>query len=628
MGHNYRDEKEWAQFEKDFKGKTFHRPSDDYQVEVGTKSNVATEGKDSTDASRYNAAAYGYGLSTWPERARPKSIYFAESLEHVVQAVKEAYEANLAIAVRTGGHHYGCASSTTGENIVLDVKFAFRSMDFDKETGIATVGVSNELIDMVKWLQTIERKDGAVGAFVPHGECGTVNIGGHSQSGGYSPYCGRSFGYLVDHIVGFKIVVAPTAPGLEPEVLDIVQPVAGQTDQRNDDLFWAVRGGAPGGFGVVCEVKIKVLWDADYPYSRAKFWAAKYTKENMSRFLTVCHNFAANKNWPNDYNIWAGTIAGNSVFVDQNTSIDQKISNYHPELNPEVEPTSRIIVVSATYTNLSGANRSDEEAEDAERFFEFIDNQIGGLKDLFQLAAANFFRVILDPSLLGFMLPMSELLFPGKYVPLSKGAYVTTNLGLARLQNNPYVMGTYMTPINTLTSGDPNDPFTQWNVDMCDEAGQIDGVWPDYQWLIMGGKMTEPRPDNAVPHRGEQYMIFLYNHYDIVQHKKDVTEPGIRAKEHMGRIKDALLGTDGTNGYLKANDQMVAFPNGESVLDDHWQAFFGDEALYRKILKIKRTYDPTDVFTPNTWMVGATRKFGIAKAGTPSEIALLPVEQL
>ena len=66
-----------------FKGTVVHRPSPDYQVHVSAGCNVRTKGPKATEESRYNAAAYCYALSSYPERARPKAIFFADDLSDV-----------------------------------------------------------------------------------------------------------------------------------------------------------------------------------------------------------------------------------------------------------------------------------------------------------------------------------------------------------------------------------------------------------------------------------------------------------------------------------------------------------------------------------------------------------------
>jgi FAD/FMN-containing dehydrogenase len=68
--------------------------------------------------------------------------------------------------------------------------------------------------------------------------------GGWVQGGGHSPFS-PLYGLAVDNVLEFKVV---TADGNLIVVNDVV----------NQDLFWALRGGGGGTWGVVVEATFKV----------------------------------------------------------------------------------------------------------------------------------------------------------------------------------------------------------------------------------------------------------------------------------------------------------------------------------------------------------------------------------
>jgi hypothetical protein len=72
---------------------------------------------------------------------------------------------------------------------------------------------------------------------IPAGSCFPVGVAGHSLGGGFG-LLGRPFGLACDSIVSMEVVDA------SGQILTV-------SEQENPDLFWALRGGGNGSFGVV-----------------------------------------------------------------------------------------------------------------------------------------------------------------------------------------------------------------------------------------------------------------------------------------------------------------------------------------------------------------------------------------
>ncbi|KAF2738971.1 FAD-binding domain-containing protein [Polyplosphaeria fusca] len=109
------------------------------------------------------------------------------------------------------------------------------------------------------------------GVMAVAGEGQTVGVmGGYILGGGHSPLSSL-YGMAADQVLGFEVVTA---------IGDFISA----NSTSNPDLFWALRGGGGGTFGVVTSVTIKAFKDmpttaASWSFSSAKlgvdkFWAA------------------------------------------------------------------------------------------------------------------------------------------------------------------------------------------------------------------------------------------------------------------------------------------------------------------------------------------------------------------
>jgi hypothetical protein len=78
----------------------------------------------------------------------------------------------------------------------------------------------------------------------PAGICPTVGVGGHLSGGGYGNML-RKHGLSVDHVIDARIV------DVNGRILDKVS--------MGEDLFWAIRGGGGGSFGVILSYKINLI---------------------------------------------------------------------------------------------------------------------------------------------------------------------------------------------------------------------------------------------------------------------------------------------------------------------------------------------------------------------------------
>jgi FAD/FMN-containing dehydrogenase len=151
----------------------------------------------------------------------------------VAEAIAEARQSGLQVAVRSGGHCFAGRSSTTG--LLIDVE-PMNHVELDGE--VATIGAGARLGPVYDALATHGRTIAA--------GCGPeVGIAGLALGGGLG-ILGRRYGLTCDQMVGAQVVLADGR-------------VVETDEQREPDLFWALRGSGGGQFGVVTQFRMKTV---------------------------------------------------------------------------------------------------------------------------------------------------------------------------------------------------------------------------------------------------------------------------------------------------------------------------------------------------------------------------------
>lgn len=159
------------------------------------------------------------------DTVHPAAIAYCASPADVQACLAFAHKFSLPFTPRAGGHSYEGYSTTTG--LVIDVT---RMNAVAVNSGIATVGAGTRLIDVYAALAQ-------QGLIIPAGSCSTVGVAGLTLGGG-TGVLGRKFGLTCDNMQSAQVVLA------DGRVLTC-------DASHNADLFWALRGGGGGNFGIV-----------------------------------------------------------------------------------------------------------------------------------------------------------------------------------------------------------------------------------------------------------------------------------------------------------------------------------------------------------------------------------------
>jgi FAD/FMN-containing dehydrogenase len=161
---------------------------------------------------------------------KPAAVARCASTADVQACLETARGGGLPVAARSGGHSYAGYSTPDGA-LVVDVS-AMAAVRVAAD-GTATIGAGARLIDVYVALA-------AAGRALPAGSGPSVGIAGLTLGGGLGPLA-RKYGLTCDHLRSAAIV---TADGKARTASASSEP----------DLFWALRGGGGGNFGVVTEL--------------------------------------------------------------------------------------------------------------------------------------------------------------------------------------------------------------------------------------------------------------------------------------------------------------------------------------------------------------------------------------
>lgn len=183
----------------------------------------------------------------------PVAIAFCATEADVTVVLAFARGLDLGFTVRSGGH---CtAGFSSGSGVLLDVS-ALTSLVIDPLGLVATVGCG---VKFGAFFQTLD----AYGLHVPGGECPDVCVGGYVQGGGYG-FTSVSFGMNCDNVLALRVMLADGA-------------IVTASNAHNADLFWAMRGGTGGNFGVLLAVLYRLR-----PLGSVWGWAIAWPLDSLS----------------------------------------------------------------------------------------------------------------------------------------------------------------------------------------------------------------------------------------------------------------------------------------------------------------------------------------------------------
>lgn len=204
---------------------------------------------------RPGSTRYATALQLYDPRfdtIHPAGIAYCNGASDLQACLDFAHRFAVPVAPRSGGHSYAGYSTTTG--LVLDVT-RMNGTTVNSAAQTATVDAGARLVDIYAALTN-------QGVIIPAGSCPTVGIAGLTLGGGVG-VIGRKYGLTCDSLLSADVVLADGR-------------VVTCDNSHYADLFWGLRGGGGGNFGVVTKFTFRTnavsalsLFTLRWPWSSA-----------------------------------------------------------------------------------------------------------------------------------------------------------------------------------------------------------------------------------------------------------------------------------------------------------------------------------------------------------------------
>ena len=228
----------------------------------------------------------------------PAVIVVCDNTRDVQHAVRWARQEGMPLRARSGGHSYE-AFSVVDDGLVIDVG-GLTGVDVDVSRGQAVIGAGVRMLDGYRRLWDH-------GVTIPGGTCPGVGIAGLTLGGGIG-FLSRWYGLTCDALVAVEVVAADGR-------------TVRTSAEQHPDLFWALRGGGGGNFGIATAftfrvhpiqdvVTVQVSWPWDDVAEVLDAWQrwAPFVDERLCVVLAVAHPSA-------------GTISATGLFTGSPTEL-------------------------------------------------------------------------------------------------------------------------------------------------------------------------------------------------------------------------------------------------------------------------------------------------------------------
>jgi FAD/FMN-containing dehydrogenase len=183
----------------------------------------------------------------WTSRASAYAV-LAQSSADVAAAVNFAREHRVRLVVKGGGHSY-VGGSNAPDSLLIWTRPNMQAVELHDRfmprgaAGLAKPEAAVSVGAAAIWMDVYAAVTTTAGRYVQGGGCTTVGVAGLVQGGGFGSFS-KGFGTAAANLLEAEVVTADGAVRIANAV-------------RNPDLFWALKGGGGGTFGVVTRLTLR-----------------------------------------------------------------------------------------------------------------------------------------------------------------------------------------------------------------------------------------------------------------------------------------------------------------------------------------------------------------------------------
>ena len=548
-------------------------------------------------------ATTSYGID---HNMNPAHILKPKDDDDVKSAIQWATKNKVAIAIKSGGHQYSGASSCGDKNVQLDLSDTYKDMkivedptiDVPNDRVLVFAGVSNQLQDFNAYLTNH-------GLFLPTGQCAYVCLGGHGQTGGYGQL-GRSFGLLGDHITEIRMI------DHAGQVLHINQ-------HNHNELFYAIRGGSPGNFGVITHYTIMAFKAESYmgientiktpkgpkqfkgPRGVKAFWL--FNEKTLTSLLKAVADMSDKGNAPRGFDLCVNVLSQNFDITKLFPSfkndevwrgLQKKVVSFFPAtiralLEGKLPPT---IVLYAQWCPVEGQQKYDENVDAWFQQFRDLDDLEHGCVhfDEFNEDMAKMTGHWLFPQRREFPRPYVKRTYATNSKTLGKDGWVGGLVQRLKLICDPYEK-----------LDDANEkPVPNALYDNCKLSAQIQCFGGENSLFYKNrdnGAAYSWRDSTVLQTVDCWYLAEDKENPELSQDSKDL------ANKWQSENDAAMIGK---SSYFSKTDRRVlwgSWGDWNMGKPEVWKTYYEDEAKYQRLGKARLEADPNGTFTANPFAV-------------------------